>query len=287
MSINADVEIEINARDNASSVVDRSTKSINKSWKEMHDQQRAVRREFELNNRGLVTGSRAVQAFGSQINRMIGLYQTWTLINIRTQDANRNASDAVQNYMEILDQFGSNSPEAERALKRMNEALEEQKKAAMDARLGIFLLVGSFAASATRLVTDVLPKLKSFISVFSGKGAGTAAQSTLDKFIGPAASRALPKIGLQIPKIVSRIGTGAAGFGIGTALSLASDIQPAFGGANDRELPGGFEAIGPLANKIQSDAGNAAQVVINVVASTAQEITDKVNEAIKQSHLFG
>ena len=60
----ADVNIKINAEDNASLVIDESTKRINRSFQQMRIQQRQATREFEVNNRVLTAGGRVLQSFG-------------------------------------------------------------------------------------------------------------------------------------------------------------------------------------------------------------------------------
>lgn len=268
-SVDTDVNITINAKDNASSIVDSATKKINKNWKEMHDQQRAVRREFELNNRGLVTTARAIQSVGSMVNRAISLYNTWNIMQIRVQDANRNVYESQQDLNEVLDEYGQDSPQFRKALEANQRALEDQKKAQDDAKLGMGLLVTSLAADATRIITDVVPKFKTLRAVIAGTSAAAAGATATSAVTGAsttaagsaagATTGAVLKNGLKTAGKTVLNGAVKAGPAMGAAAVVSTLSMMGEQTAGENDLPSGIDQIPVTINFIVKSAGEAAE----------------------------
>ena len=159
-SLDADVNIILNAEDRASPEVANAVKNMNASWRDHLSQQRAVTRSYEIQNKTMFATARAVQAVGSVVNRAISIYNTFTLTQIRLQDAARNSAESITNYNEAVERFGTGSPEAIKAQERMTQTLKDQKDAADQARIGYALMAVSIIADSTRLFTSVLPKLR-------------------------------------------------------------------------------------------------------------------------------
>ena len=91
----------------------------------MRNQQRAVQREFELNNRNLVQTGRDLTTVGSIVQRVISVYNTWQLLQIRTALTAKNLRDAQKDLQDTFLEFGGTSREYQEALERVNEAEKE------------------------------------------------------------------------------------------------------------------------------------------------------------------
>ncbi len=268
-SIDADVNIILNAEDRASPEVASAVKNMNASWRDHLNQQRAVTRSYEIQNKTMFATARAVQAVGSVVNRAISIYNSFTLTQIRLQDAARNSAESIKNYNEAVIRFGEGSPEAIKAQEAMTQILKDQKEAQDQAKLGYALMATSIIADTTRLFTSVLPKLRILRSL-TGGAAATAAVSGTSAAVGGATAAGVGSLA------GSALRGGLKAAPIAAAVMIASDIQPAYGGPNDKELPGGIDAIGPAVTQIY-----------NFFGTTTDELYKKVKEVSKGVLTFG
>ncbi len=78
-TVDADVSITINANDNASVKVESAARKINKQWREMRLEQRAVQQSFELSNQKFVATSRVLNQVGSIVGRVQSAFNTYQL----------------------------------------------------------------------------------------------------------------------------------------------------------------------------------------------------------------
>lgn len=276
-TINADVNITINAEDNATVKVESAARKINRQWRELRIEQRAVQQSFELSNRKFVATGRVLNQVGSIVGRVQSAYNTYQLAQIRIQDATRNTADATRDLSAAIVEFGLNSPEAISAAEKRTDALENEKRAANDALIAYGLIAVTIVTLIGRVpaLTGALKVLNKTLkstpkSLGATAGLTSATGGAAGKVAGGGISGAIGKLG---PKLLG----GAAGLGIGAALGIVSDIQP----AGEGELPGGFDAFGPLAGKIQSEGGKIVSTVVNVFANTSQEIVDQIQSGIE------
>ncbi|MFM7796632.1 MAG: hypothetical protein ACKO7N_07695 [Candidatus Nitrosotenuis sp.] len=158
--IDTNVNIIINAEDNASSVVSSTTQTIEQRFKAHRTQLKAVRMEYELNHRGLLTTMRAMQSVGMVVNRAVSIYNSWNLMQLRIQTANKNLADSQRNLNQIIDEYGMGSPEHIRALEEEAKMKKEVADASNDAKIQFGLMVISMIADTTRIVTSVIPRLR-------------------------------------------------------------------------------------------------------------------------------
>jgi len=157
--VDTNVNIKINAEDNASGVVNSTTQNLENRFKAHRTQLRMVRMEYELNHRGLITTMRAMQSVGMVVNRAISLYNSWNLIQLRLQTTSKNLADAQRNLNQTLDEFGAGSPEANRALEEKTQLEKDMADASRDAQIQYALMVVSLIADSTRIATSVIPRL--------------------------------------------------------------------------------------------------------------------------------
>ena len=284
-TIDADVNITINAEDNATVKVETAAKKINRQWREMRLEQRAVQQQFELTNRRFVATSRVLQSVGSVVSRVQSAFNTYQLAQLRVQTATKNAADAQRDLNDAIVEFGLGSPEALEAARRNIEATNQIEQSNRDLGLS-YAFIGLTLATAFGGVPKIIGNLKNLRSVL--KGVSGAATKTATGGLGAATGGGIgSRITGAIGKFGPKLAAGAAGFGIGAAIGIASDIQPAGGptvGAGGQviepePLPGGLDAFGPLAEKIGS-------TIINVFASTPQEIVTEIQNSIDRFTRF-
>ena len=163
--IDTDVNIRINAEDNASGVVNSTTLNLENRFKAHRAQLKMVRMEYELNHKGLLTTLRAMQSVGMLVNRAISLYNSYTLTQIRTKDAVRRVAESERDLAMIRAEFGENSPQFRRAEEERIKALEDEKRATDEARIGYVLMVASLVADSSRIVTTVIPRFRALLNI--------------------------------------------------------------------------------------------------------------------------
>ena len=110
-STEADVQIILEGQDNASVVIEDAAKRINRQYRTMRNEQRAVERQFEINNRQFVQTGRVLGSMGSIISRVRGVYNTFLLQQIRNEQTARNVRDAQKDLNDAIAQFGQRRTE--------------------------------------------------------------------------------------------------------------------------------------------------------------------------------
>jgi hypothetical protein len=277
----ADVNIKINAEDNASLVIDESTKRINRSFNEMRIQQRQATREFELNNRVIVQGSRILSSLGRTVSRTIAIYNTFQLHQLRLTQAQDRTRESTQNLNDVFLEFGVGR-EYEEALKRKTQDAENLKRLQNESALIIGFIALTAVTTVSNIISRTLPliqKFKAGIGVKSATaGLGKAGGAGLASKIGAGISK-FPKAGLPI---------------VGGAL-FASDLiggQEAGGAFSDpsgKEVaPKGLDITGESGiDAIARTAGDIYNVVLNIFSPSSQETVDELSDNLKQSLPFG
>ena len=285
-SIETDVNITINSDDKASAQIETSAAKINKAWKSIRDEQRLVQRQFEVNNQTFIATTRVMNQVGSIVGRLTSLYNTYTLMQIRNQDAARNLSEEQRGLNEVLAEFGPNSEEFVRQLDRIKAAEEQVEAASRDTAIGYALIIAQIATLSGRLPT-LISRLKGLKGVLGGKGAAAVASKSAVGGVGSATGAAgaagAGAAASKIPSIIGKAASISAGVATGGALiglDIASNIQEAGGGGNE-SLPGGLDAFGPAAGKLSQIINN---IVIN--APTAEEIIKTLQDAVSGAVTF-
>lgn len=232
MSQQNDVLISMEARDNASQKIDDATTRINKAWKDMRNEQRVVQREFELTNQRLVAFSRVTSTVGYSVNRMLSLYNTWNILNIRVQDSNRNVRDSLRALNDAFVEFGPDSKQFQDRLQDYQDTLKEQERTQRDVMVGYAFMITSMIADSVRITTSIIPRLRVLSRTIRGippipaaaTGAAVAASPAFPAAAGATAAGAAAGAG-----IASKVGILAKGSGIvaGGAIG-ATLIESAF-----------------------------------------------------------
>lgn len=323
---NADVQININATDNASTVVDTATKRINRSWITMRNQQRAVQREFELNNRTLVQTGRLLNTVGSIVQRVISIYNTWQLLQIRNALATKNLRDAQKDLQDIFLEFGGTSREYQEQLERINQAEEEAQRVANETWLVYALMITGIVAQFGRL-PKLIPQMKRFsnaVKNLRGGGVVTPKQTTLptgsgssSNSIGSRATSAFknklpnikapnipfPNLGGKLPAVGGALAGGGASAlaflaglaGEQNAFAPTAVVDPVTGEvtAGDetpevRAPESGFGQISQIGSDIEQ-AGKDFRITVNnfINSPTPQEMIDQIVEQTRQAFTFG
>ena len=156
-SQDADVNIILNGQDNASIIVEDSTKRINRAFVNMRNEQRAVGRQFELNNRTFVSYSRAISTVGNIAQRGIGVWQAYTLGQIRLGDALRDHKDIQR---ELNDAIAEGDIEAQTKLNEdLADSEERIKQIQQDNIIGYITSAFVIAGMASSITTKALPAI--------------------------------------------------------------------------------------------------------------------------------
>lgn len=292
-SVDADVNIQFNFKDNATGRARTAKNEIDQAWTEMRNTQRRAQREFELNNRTLTATSRVLTGLSFTVGRVLSLYNTWNLLQLRVQDANQNLRDSQRDLDEVLAQFGENSPEFQKALERNAEVMEEQKRVQRDVAIGYAIMMTQMIASSGQLVTTVIPRIKKLNTTLAGTGSRLG---TIAKIGGGIAGGALVGAGIMTSQALSEtelsteeklasvaestLGGALLGATIG---SVVPGIGTAIGGAVGA-AGGAAVGIGTNFGKEISDfIQNPIQVINNIFAPTSQEIVTEISEQTKRS----
>lgn len=271
-SLDADVEIILHAEDRASSEVTNAVKRMSASWRDHQTQTRAVTRSYEMQNKTMFATARALQSVGNVVNRAISIYNSFTLTQIRLQDAARNSTEATINYNEAVARSGEGSPEAIKAADARTQALKAEKEATDQATIGYAFMVISIIADTTRLMTSVVPRLKGLIALT--RGAGAAA------FV-PGAASAVGGLG------AAARGAGAAGLGVAAAtVGVAAGVGIA-GHIGATAISEGL-GIKPHRNaKGETMFESGVNQIFNFFGTTTDDLLKKIQDATKGLSTFG
>ena len=266
--VDTNVNIKINAEDNASGVVNSTTQNLENRFKAHRTQLRMVRMEYELNHRGLITTMRAMQSVGMVVNRGISLYNSWNLMQIRTQTASKNLADAQKDVNQAMNEFGIGSPEYIRALERQSEATKADADASRDAKIQFALMVVSLIADSTRIATSVIPRLAQL-------------RGLIRSINRMPVSPAMPSVG------------GGAGGMIGGGLGTAGQIVSGAGGAllgyelyqnymkpemsKDPFWAEKFRVQEENTKKFEKDVQNASSYVLNLIVNSPAQAKQAID----------
>lgn len=268
-SLDADVNIILHAEDRASPEVTNAVKRMSTSWRDHQAQTRAVTRSYEMQNKTMFATARAIQSVGNVVNRAISIYNSFTLTQIRLQDAARNSTEATLNYNEAVARSGEGSPEAIKAADARTQALKAEKEATDQATIGYAFMVISIIADTTRLMTSVVPRLKALIALTRGASAASAVGG-----LGAAAGSA--GLGAAAAAVGVAAGVGVAGYVGAQAISEGLGIEPYKNAKGETAFESGINAA----------AGGMNQI-FNFFGTTTDDLLKKIQDATKGYLTFG
>ena len=279
-TIDADVNITINADDHATVQVESAAKRINRQWREMRLEQRAVQQSFELSNRKFTATARVLGQMGTVMLRLQSVFNTYQLMQIRGQDTARNLAEANRRVTESIIEHGHASQEAIQAQEQADEMKRQSEQEGIDRLIGIGTMAGVLATTVGRIpgLTGAIKTLGNVLK--GGKGPGTPKITDFTKGgggggLGGAVSRGLGGIGGAIGGALGKVPIGGLGAGgIGAGVMFLSNIPPA-GDPIEGYNPDPYGW-----NKFTGEAGNAFNATVNVFANTSQEIVDEIQTAI-------
>jgi len=256
-NLDADVAINLEFNDNATAKVDASTKSINKNWRDMRDQQRAVGRQFELNHRTFTQTARSIEAVGHIANRVVNAYQALQLANIRLNDAQREQRDLQRQINEAI---------REGDLEKAADLTLDQKKAADEASRAVFDLAFAYVFMGTAIASaaaSISRKLLPALAKISGK-------------TGPIPSTTPTAGGANIPK-----GTGAKGkFSLGGAGKVGLGAAGLIAGGLAENVLSSDDPIQAILDFFQSrDVSPKIKIIVNV--NGTEQIIDLNNPYVE------
>ena len=266
--VDTNVNIKINAEDNASGVVNSTTQNLENRFKAHRAQLRMVRMEYELNHRGLITTMRAMQSVGMVVNRAISLYNSWNLIQLRLQTTSKNLADAQRNLNQTLDEFGAGSPEANRALEEKAQLEKDLADASRDAQIQYALMVVSLIADSTRIATSVIPRLAQL------RGLIRSINST-------PVSPAMPSVGGKGAGLIGGVaGTlGKIGAGVGGAVigyeAYQNFMKPEM--SKDPFWAEKFRVQEENTKKFEKDVQNASSYVLNLIVNSPAQAKQAID----------
>ena len=145
-SIDPDVNINLNAQDNASPVIDNSVKNIDRSFIQMRNGLRANERSFYLQHQSIFKFNQVMGNLRTITGAGINIMNTLLLTQIRNQAAAKNLRDATRNVTDAQVEFGIGSKEHIKALEEQNEIIKEQEHAVIQDTLA-WVQMGTYLAS--------------------------------------------------------------------------------------------------------------------------------------------
>jgi hypothetical protein len=169
----ADVSITVTADDQASLEIDQATKRINKSFSDMRVQQRQATREFEVNNRVLLQGSRVMSSLGRVVSRTIAIYNTFQLHQLRLGQATDRVTASTRDLNEAFLEFGEGK-ETGAIRERMQKEMEDLKRIQDESALIIGLTALQAVSAIGSVLSRTLPQLIKFKATVQSIGVGGA-----------------------------------------------------------------------------------------------------------------
>lgn len=280
---NADFTITATWEDNASAPMISSTQKINAAWKQVRNEQRAVTREFEINNRTLVASTRVIRSVNSVLRAGIGAFQTWTLMQTRASNSAKNLRDAQTDLQDVFAEFGPNSEEYIKALKNAKDAQDDFDQTTRDNLLGTLLIVSSTIASIVTGIGTVIPKIRQLQSI-STKLTSTPSKSP----VPPPRPSSTPKgSGLKFGGF-GKIGGIGAGIASGAASGLLYLAQlmgeqnvsaPSSADSQDVISDNGLENLAKV-------GGDIINIFNNIISPTPQQMVTDISNATQKSLAF-
>ena len=161
----ADFKITTSWQDNSTQPMISSLEKTNLAWKRVRDETKAVQRQFEVNNRTLVATQRVFHTVNSVLRTGMQIYQTYTLMQIRAQDATRNLADSTKNLNDTIAEFGFNSKEAHDVLQQQKKDAEDLAKTNTDNLVGSIWLVVTAISAVFTAATSAIPRVKQLLSL--------------------------------------------------------------------------------------------------------------------------
>ena len=268
-SLDADVNIILNAQDHASDTVDAATKRINTSYRQLRGEQRAVSSSFELQHRTLSNSLGTLQRVGSIGMRLLSFYNTFTLNQIRRNQILEREIDLQKELNKAI--ASGDFEEQERIQRQLNQTSEERQRLLRE-ELAMYGFIALATLSWSRgIVKDLIPAVTRLRNTLGRRFGGVTTPTG-------GTTSAAPRVGggLRIPGGLRALG-GAAAAGPAIALWLAqlmgeqqaggSTINPTTGQEEFTELPGGFDLIKDLLFKTDS----SKKIQINVKVDNEQQ----------------
>lgn len=217
-SLDADVNIRLNAEDNASQPIDNSVKSIDRSFVQMRNSLRANERSFYLQHQSVYQLTRAMGVLRSVTGVGVSVMNNLLLTQIRNATEAKNLRDAIRDENDAIIEFGYGSRQANDAHERTTEIMKQQHDQLIQNILQ-WVTLGTYLAST---IVPNLTKIKGLIgggSISKVGGVPSGSSSPVGNIQGPN----LPKngIGSGPPGGAGGIGLiGGVGFGINVAQTV-------------------------------------------------------------------
>ena len=243
MSNEFDAKIRFGIEDTATPKVTSSTQSILKDYRNMRNEIKATRAEFELQYRTLTVGATALRGVGNVASSVTSIYTAYNVMQLRISDANKTLRQTQDDYTRALAENGPGSKEAIDAARQLADAKKQVAQAQQEEILGS-ISMGFQLASTVSLIIQAIPKIKEFAQELKNAStAGSIGNAVNVAGAGGVGSGTLGgsgKIG-TIAKIGAGVG-GAALIGGGVLTSQALSKTPL--SATDKLMSVGEQAAG-------------------------------------------
>ena len=278
----ADFKIITSWEDNSTQPMISSLEKTNLAWKRVRDETKAVQRQFEVNNRTLVATQRVFHTVNSVLRTGMQIYQTYTLMQIRAQDATRNLADSTKNLNDTIAEFGFNSKEAHDVLQQQKKDAEDLAKTNTDNLVGSIWLVVTAISAVFTAATSAIPRVKQLLSL--GRKI-IPSKAPIETTVPSAKGRGLDaKIGRSVG-----IGTGISSGVLSAAFYLAQLMgeqnasAPTSADSPDVISESGFENLKKVAGDIYITINNMInsptpdQMNTDITNSTQRALAFKAN----------
>jgi hypothetical protein len=178
-SIDPDVNINLNAQDNASPVIDNSVKNIDRSFIQMRNGLRANERSFYLQHQSIFKFNQVMGNLRTITGAGINIMNTLLLTQIRNQAAAKNLRDATRNVTDAQVEFGIGSKEHIKALEEQNEVIKENEHAVIQDTLA-WVQMGTYLASTILpLLIKIGSRMRGINKIPSMGAGGSTPSSTI------------------------------------------------------------------------------------------------------------
>ena len=223
-SIDPDVNINLNAQDNASPVIDNSVKNIDRSFVQMRNGMRANERSFYLQHQSIFKLNQVMGNLRTITGAGINIMNTLLLTQIRNQAAAKNLSDATRSVTDAQVEFGIGSKEHIKALEEQNEIIKANEHAVLQDTLAWVQMGLYLASTILPLLIKIASRMRSINRIpMIGSTGATPFPQTMG---GGGNSGGGGKFG----GAVRTIGTGAGVAGVGaigaSVISEELGIEP-------------------------------------------------------------
>lgn len=277
-STEADVSIILKADDQASSTIDSATKQINDSYRTLTNNARTAGREWINNNSTLYELGRTMTSLHRVTSTAISTWSNYNLIQIRNEQITQRVTDAQEKLAQAL---ASGDPSRiAAAQKEVQIALEDQKKAALEADIQYATMTANMISASGSIITTVIPRIKGLITTLNDLRTASAVGAAVDVAAGGGVGAGALAGSSGLGRVLSK-GAGVAGKVAGPAaigislLSMMGEQQ-----AGETSVPTGIDALSQVGGDISKVVSNTFNIIVQDAGAAAKTVQRELSNIL-------